>query len=384
MSLSCPAKAAGCGGCAQLSLPYAEQLRQKQAAVQKLLAPFGTLAPILGAEAPLHYRCKVLRTFARGTHGALRAGLYAEGTHRVLPVQSCLLEDEAAAAAAAAVCEAAAACRWEAFDEDRGTGLLRHVVVRRSFATGALMAVLVTAQEALPGARTFCAQVRARCPALVTLVQNVNARRSSAVFGARTKVLFGPGHIEDALCGCTFSLSPLSFYQVNPPQAEQLYRTAMDYARAGSADAVLDAYCGTGTIGLIAAKGGAGSVTGVENNRGAVQDAIRNARANGIAQARFFCADAGVFLQQLAARREAPDILFLDPPRAGASEAFLRSACAAGPRRIVYVSCCPETLARDLAFLCAHGYRFTAGRPVDLFPNTAHTECVCLVEKGAR
>ncbi len=376
--MNCELIKKGCGGCVGFADSYPAHLAKKQKQIETLLAKYGKVSAIVGAEDPLHYRCKVIASFGTGRDGKLTAGLYAKGTHRILQGGPCLLEDTAAAAVVDAVRRCAAACRLPAYDEDRGTGLLRHVLVRRGKATGQLMVVLVTSQPMLPGAKNFVQKLRQMCPDLTTVVQNINPKSTSAVLGPTCKTLWGPGYIEDELCGCRFVISPASFYQVNPPQTEKLYTLAMQAAQLTPGCTVLDAYCGTGTIGLVAAKAGAGAVLGVESNRDAVQDALRNAKRNGITNARFVAADAGRFLQQIAQDpdAEAPDVVFMDPPRAGSDLPFLRALLAVAPRRIVYISCNPETQARDLRTLTAGGYKVQSIQPVDLFPFTEHTECI--------
>ena len=243
----------GCGGCPLLETPYPEQLRQKQARVEALLGEFGPVSPILGMEHPWHYRNKAISTFCTGPGRRLDSGIYAAGTHRVVPVASCLLHHPALDEAVEAVRQAARLCRYEPYQEDRGTGLVRHVLVRHSRATGRVLVALVTAAPVLPGARAFVSKVRELCPRVETIVQNINPRRSSAVLGPREKVLWGRGYIEDTLCGVRFRLGASSFYQINPEQTEVLYRTALDGAGLDGAQTVVDAYCGVGTIGLAAA-----------------------------------------------------------------------------------------------------------------------------------
>ena len=243
----------GCGGCPLLETPYPEQLRQKQARVEALLGEFGPVSPILGMEHPWHYRNKAISTFCTGPGRRLDSGIYAAGTHRVVPVASCLLHHPALDEAVEAVRRAARLCRYEPYQEDRGTGLVRHVLVRHSRATGRVLVALVTAAPVLPGARAFVSKVRELCPRVETIVQNINPRRSSAVLGPREKVLWGRGYIEDTLCGVRFRLGASSFYQINPEQTEVLYRTALDGAGLDGTQTVVDAYCGVGTIGLAAA-----------------------------------------------------------------------------------------------------------------------------------
>ena len=276
--------------------------------------------------------------------------------------------------------QAARLCRYEPYQEDRGTGLVRHVLVRHSRATGRVLVALVTAAPVLPGARAFVSKVRELCPRVETIVQNINPRRSSAVLGPREKVLWGRGYIEDTLCGVRFRLGASSFYQINPEQTEVLYRTALDGVGLDGTQTVVDAYCGVGTIGLAAA-GRARRVLGVEFNPSAARCAAQNARANGAGNARFLCADATACLQGMAARGERADVVFLDPPRAGSTPEFLGAVDRMGPERIVYISCNPETQRRDLRLLAGWGWRARLLQPVDLFPHTEHVETVCLLSK---
>ena len=269
MKNTCSCRKKGCGGCPLLALPYPEQLAKKQKDVENLLGKFGPVQPILGMEDPWHYRNKAVSTFCAGPGRSLQSGIYAQGTHRVIPVEECLLHTPALDEAIAAVRTAAAACRYEPFNEARRTGLIRHVLVRHSRATGQVLVCLVTAQAALPGSKAFVTKLRQLCPSVSTVVQNINPRHSSAVLGSAEKLLYGKGYIEDTLCGVTFRLSAASFYQVNPVQTERLYQTAIEAAGLDGSQTVLDAYCGVGTIGLASAVK-AKSVLGVELNRSAV------------------------------------------------------------------------------------------------------------------
>ena len=367
-----------------LGLDYAEQLKQKEAAVRKLVGKYGPVAPIRGAENPCHYRNKVISTFAAGPGGKLVSGIYAAGTHKVLPVESCLLQDEVLDTVMQAVRAAASTCRYQPYNEDKGTGLLRHCLLRRGVVSGQVMVVLVTAQPVLPGAKNFVrallAEAEKRHVPVTTVVQNYNPRRTSVVLGEEEKVLYGKGFILDTLCGKTYALSPRSFYQINHDQTEVLYGLAVEAARLTGKEVVLDAYCGIGTIGLTAS-GRAKQVVGVELNRDAVRDAIGNARHNDVKNTRFFAADATQWITEAAAAGQRADVIFMDPPREGSTPQFIESVARMAPKRVVYVSCNPETMARDLALLTAKGYRAEGFTPVDLFPQTAHCETVCLLSK---
>lgn len=378
--MECRLKAKKCGGCPMLGLDYAEQLKQKEAAVRKLVGKYGPVAPIRGAENPCHYRNKVISTFAAGPGGKLVSGIYAAGTHKVLPVESCLLQDEVLDTVMQAVRAAASTCRYQPYNEDKGTGLLRHCLLRRGVVSGQVMVVLVTVQPVLPGAKNFVrallAEAEKRHVPVTTVVQNYNPRRTSVVLGEEEKVLYGKGFILDTLCGKTYALSPRSFYQINHDQTEVLYGLAVEAARLTGKEVVLDAYCGIGTIGLTAS-GRAKQVVGVELNRDAVRDAIGNARHNDVKNARFFAADATQWITEAAAAGQRADVIFMDPPREGSTPQFIESVARMAPKRVVYVSCNPETMARDLALLTAKGYRAEGFTPVDLFPQTAHCETVC-------
>ena len=365
-----------CGGCPLLALPYREQLAKKQARLQELLGGFAPVKAVQGMAEPLHYRNKAIASFAT-QRGKLVCGLYAEGTHRVLPGADCLLQEEILNKTLAAVLDAARACRWTAYDEDRGTGLLRHTVLRSS-CSGKVLVTLVTPGPDLPGSKNFCTALRKKAPWVVSIVQNINPTRSSAVLGSREKTLYGPGFVLDTLCGTQFAISSRSFYQVNRTQTEVLYKKALELAKLTGRETVIDAYCGIGTIGLCAAPL-AKQVIGVERNPAAVKDAAANARRNKIANARFVCADATEWMAAAAGEGLHPDVVFLDPPRAGSTPECIAAVNKMKPRRVVYVSCDPETLARDVAAFARLGWRAAKFCPVDLFPQTKHVETVVLL-----
>ncbi len=371
-----------CGGCQLQNLDYQRQLRWKQDRCEKLLGEFGKIEPILGMEQPYHYRNKVQAAFARDRRsGRILSGVYQSSTHRIVPVDSCLTEDETADAIIVSIRKLLKAFKLTAYDEVAGRGFLRHVLVKRGFCTGEIMVVLVTGTPVFTAKKHFVQVLLTLHPEITTIIQNVNDKYTSMVLGQSEKVLYGPGTITDVLCGCKFRISSKSFYQINPVQTEALYGKAMEFAGPTGKEKVLDAYCGIGTIGIIAAKRGAGEVTGVEVNRDAVKDAIANARENKVKNIYFHCADAGEFMEEMAAEGERCGVVFMDPPRAGASGEFLRALCSMGPERVVYISCNPETLARDLKYLRANHYRVEKIQPVDMFPHTQHIETVCLLSK---
>lgn len=375
----CPV-AARCGGCQLNRMSYAQQLQHKQAMVEELLAPYCRVEPIKGMKNPFHYRNKVHAVLAVDKRGTPVSGVYAAGTHRVVPVKHCLIEDERADRVIQTIVELLPAFKLRVYNEYTHRGFLRHVLIRTGQFTGEMLVVLVATSLEMPGKRAFVEALRARCPEITSLVLNENNRQTSMVLGKRETVLFGPGYLEDELCGKRFRISPQSFYQVNAQQAEVLYETAIRLAGFTGKETVLDAYCGTGTIGLCASDHIA-RLVGVELNADAVRDAKENARRNGVKNAAFICEDAGRYMVKQAREGNAPDVVIMDPPRAGSDMSFLRSLLTLGPKKIVYVSCNPETLARDLAVLCSGGYRAETAVPVDMFPCTEHVETVVLLSK---
>ncbi len=368
-----------CGGCQLQNLSYERQLQWKQARCQKLLGSFGKVRPIIGMEHPWHYRNKVQAAFAWDKRRCRAiSGVYQSSTHRVVPVDSCQIEDEKADEIICTLRGMLKGFKLTPYDENTGRGFLRHVLVKRGFGTGEIMVVLVTGTPVFPAKKHFLAELLKRHPEITTVIQNINDMRTSLVLGRQEKVLYGPGFIVDELCGCRFRISAKSFYQINPLQTQTLYQQAIEFAGLTGKEKVLDTYCGIGTIGMIAAKNGAGQVLGVEVNRDAVRDAIGNAKENQVKNIYFTCADAGDFMEEMASQKEPCDVVFMDPPRAGASAAFLKALRTLAPRRVVYISCNPETLARDLKLL-QKDYRVQAIQPVDMFPHTQHVETVVML-----
>ena len=371
-----------CGGCQLQNMSYPRQLHWKQELVERLLGRFHRVNPIIGMEHPYHYRNKVQAAFALDRRKQIVSGVYQASTHRVVPVESCMIEDETADRIVGTIRKLMKDFKMEPYNEDTGRGLVRHVLVKRGFVSGQVMVVMVTVSPILPAKNNFVKALRKAHPEITTILQNVNNRATSMVLGESEKVLYGPGYIEESLCGCVFRISAKSFYQINPVQTEVLYNKAIELAGFTGKETVVDAYCGTGTIGLIAAKRGAGHVTGVELNRDAVRDAISNAKRNGIKNVYFYNADAGEFLSAMADAGETVDVVLMDPPRAGSDERFLTSLAGLAPKKIVYISCNPETLQRDLQFLVRAGYHVQEIQPVDMFPHTNHVETVVLLSKG--
>lgn len=369
-----------CGSCQYQGVPYKEQLVAKQKRMKKLLGKFANVKPIIGMDDPFYYRNKVHAVFDRDKKGNIICGTYEAKTHKVVPIEECMIEDKISQEIIRTIRDMLKSFRIKTYDEDTGYGLLRHVLVRRGFFTDEIMVVIVIGSPIFPSKNNFVKALRKKYPQITTVVLNVNDKKTSMVLGERDIVIYGKGYIRDTLCGCTFRISPQSFYQVNPVQTEILYKTAIEYAGLGRKETVIDAYCGIGTIGLVAAKR-AKNVIGVELNPDAVRDARINARENKITNARFYQGDAGEFMENMAENGEHADVVFMDPPRTGSDKKFMSSVVKLNPSRIVYISCGPETLARDLEYLTKHGYDVRKIQPVDMFSFTDHCENICLLTK---
>ncbi len=372
-----------CGGCQWINKSYEEQLRIKETIFRKLMEPYCRPERIIGMEEPAHYRNKVHAVFGEDRKRNVISGIYEEKSHRIVPVTQCLIENKKADQIIGSIRSLLPSFKIRPYNEDTGFGLLRHVLVRIGHATGQIMVVLVLTSPVMPSKNNFMKALRELHPEITTIVINVNDRDTSMILGEKEYAAYGRGYIEDELCGMTFRISPKSFYQVNPVQTEKLYGKAMEYACLTGVETVLDAYCGTGTIGMIASRHAA-SVLGVELNRDAVRDAVNNAKQNQISNIRFYENDAGDFLLELAQQGGKLDVLFLDPPRSGSSEAFLNAAVRTGPGRIVYISCQPETLVRDLRILVRKGYKAEKCVAVDMFPYTDSIEAVVSLVREKR
>lgn len=369
-----------CGSCQYQGVPYKEQLAAKQKRMKKLLGKFANVKPIIGMDDPFYYRNKVHAVFDRDKKGNIICGTYEAKTHKVVPIEECMIEHKISQEIIRTIRDMLKSFRIKTYDEDTGYGLLRHVLVRRGFFTDEIMVVIVIGSPIFPSKNNFVKALRKKYPQITTVVLNVNDKKTSMVLGERDIVIYGKGYIRDTLCGCTFRISPQSFYQVNPVQTEILYKTAIEYAGLGRKETVIDAYCGIGTIGLVAAKR-AKNVIGVELNPDAVRDARINAKENKITNARFYQGDAGEFMENMAENGEHADVVFMDPPRTGSDKKFMSSVIKLNPSRIVYISCGPETLARDLEYLTKHGYDVRKIQPVDMFSFTDHCENICLLTK---
>ena len=381
------AVAGPCGGCSLRHLDYAAELRAKQESVADAFRRIGGLdVPVLDAlPSPEvdRYRNKVQFPVGRDKDGAPCIGFYAGRTHRIVPCPDCKLQPGVLNDIGNTLCAFFAAHGIQPYDEERGKGLVRHIFLRRGAHSGQIMVCLVCTRPKLPHSDELVALLREKFRDIATILINVNAKKTNVILGEESVTLYGPGFIEDTLCGVPVRLGPLSFYQVNTLAAERLYGVAAEYAQLEPDDVLLDLYCGMGTIGLSMA-GHCRELIGVEIIPEAIDSAKANAARMGdavAAKSRFFCADAGEAAARLAAEGLRPDVIMLDPPRKGCDETTLSAVAQMSPRRVVYVSCNPSTAARDAAWLGQHGYRAEKVQPVDLFPRTKHVETVCLLSK---
>lgn len=416
-----------------MNVPYSEQLEAKNQEISKIFSDLrskslledAAIKPILGAKDYYHYRDKVTSPFvfpkqafdgkgaAKGStnsptqhrnvgrkhssKGAFKhprseviTGIYAKGTHKVVPVKECLLENPIASKVIDAVRVIMEKHGIEPYDEDTGRGFMRNVIVRVGHETNEVLVVLVTNSEEFPHSKSFCKELISKVPECTTIVQNINTRQTNVILGDKYRVLYGPGFILDELCGMKFRISPGAFYQVNSTQTEALYKTAIELAEIDKGDSIIDAYCGTGTIGLVACKKHGNPLLGLDSSKPAIADAKMNAKHNGVENASFVAEDATDFMKKMAAGEVSGLhknfdtnnlVVFLDPPRSGATEEFLDALVALSPKRIVYISCNPKTQTRDCERLCSAGYLLKTLQPVDMFPHTEHIESIALLEK---
>ncbi|WP_138417779.1 23S rRNA (uracil(1939)-C(5))-methyltransferase RlmD [Aquibacillus sediminis] len=364
-----------CGGCQLQHMNAQAQMRFKQETIDALMQPFGKPEAILTMDDPYDYRNKSHMSFGLNKERQIIGGLYAQNTHQIISMEQCLIHDPKADEIGETIKDLMKSFKMQPYNEDTGRGFLRHVLVKVGKVSGEIMVVLVVASSVFKGKNNFVKALRNAHPEITTILMNVNNRNTSMVLGDQEKVLFGKGTITDTLCGLKFDISAKSFYQINPIQTEKLYAKAIEMAQLTGKETVVDAYCGIGTIGLVASQK-AGKVIGVELNKDAVGDAIRNSKRNGVKNARFYQGDAGEFMVQMAGRGEKADVVIMDPPRSGSDEAFLSSVVKLKPKRVVYVSCNPVTQARDMKYLVKNGYEVEGIQPVDMFPQTVHVECI--------
>lgn len=413
-----------CGNCSYAGVPYIKQLKKKQKYVEGLFSGMCKVEPIVGMYRPIHYRNKVhavvgracpkaynlrdvsyntsnigisnkniienikkdknnrVNTISTVKTGRLQsasviAGSYMEDSHQLIDITGCMLEDKQCSKIVDTLKQLCNEFKYEPYDEDRRTGWMRHFLLRKGFQTKEIMLVLVTAGVEFPSKNAFIKELTGRHPEITTIVQNINGSRTNMILSDRNKVIVGKGYIEDVLCGCRFRISPNSFYQINHDQTEKLYKAALAMAKLSKEDVLVDAYCGIGTIGIVAASQ-VRSCIGVELNADAVEDAKLNAKLNNVNNIRFINDDAGRFLVDYAKTGKA-SVVVMDPPRSGSTPEFLSALTTIKPDRIVYISCNPETQARDVAVLMKAGYKLNECRPYDMFPETSHVENVCLL-----
>ena len=382
------AVAGPCGGCSLRHLDYTAELRAKQENVTDAFRRIGGLdVPVLDiCPSPEvdRYRNKVQFPVGLDKNGNPCIGFYAGRTHRIVPCPDCKLQPGVLNDIGNALCRFFAENGIQPYNEETGRGLVRHIFLRRGAHSGQIMVCLVCTRPNLPHADALCTRLREQFADIATILLNVNSKNTNVILGTETHTLYGPGYIEDTLCGVPVQLGPLSFYQVNTLAAERLYGIAAQYAQLTPDDLLLDLYCGMGTIGLSMVDH-CRELVGVEIVPEAIESAKANAARMGDAVAAkscFFCADAGQAATRLAAEGLHPDVVMLDPPRKGCDEATLSAVVRMAPRRVVYVSCNPATAARDAAWLEQNGYHAEKVQPVDLFPRTKHCECVIALSKG--
>ncbi|MBK5201666.1 MAG: 23S rRNA (uracil(1939)-C(5))-methyltransferase RlmD [Spirochaetaceae bacterium] len=371
-----------CGGCQLQSLSYKDQLNYKMDEVYKALDNWGRIAPIVPMDNPTNYRNKTQVVFDQ-QKGKIVSGIYQSGTHRVISIHDCMIQDEESDQILQTIRHLMKKFSILPYNEDNGRGVIRHVLIRKAIRTNQVMVVLICGSPIINSLKTFVSLLKQEHSNIKSILLNYNDGKTSMVLSDDPEqILYGKGYIEDELCGMKFRISPKSFYQVNSVQAEKMYNIVMNMARLNKDDVVLDAYCGTGTIGLIAAKQGIKKLIGVEVNAQAVDDARLNAFKNGIENAEFVCADASQYISELAASKEKIDVLFMDPPRSGSDTSFLISVLKLSPKTIVYISCNMNTLDRDLKILNkSNEYDVVGIQPIDMFPYTTHIENIVLLTR---
>ncbi len=371
-----------CGGCAIQHMSYDAQLDFKRNHVKDCLNKIGHINvdvnETIGMDNPYEYRNKTQVPF-KEKKGKLKYGFYKEDSHDIIPFTHCLIQSNLADEILSCIKELMIKFKISAYDEDKRSGVIRHVLIRVGVHTNEAMVVLVTNEINFHNRKMLVKEILKNFPSVKTIVQNINVRDTNVILGEKEFILFGKGYIEDSLLDVKFKISSKSFYQVNPMQTEVLYSKAIELANLNKNHVVLDAYCGIGTIGLLASKH-VKHVVGVEIVKQAIIDAKNNAHLNNINNAEFICDDASKFMVDLAKTNEKMDVVFLDPPRKGLDKPLIESLLKLKPETIVYISCNPSTLARDLASL-KEDYDIKKVQPVDMFPHTYHVETVVLLKR---
>lgn len=374
-----------CNGCGLQHMSYQLQLEMKQNQVQNAMKKVAHLEhvpihPIIGMDNPLHYRNK-LQIPVGEKNGKLITGFYQKRSHRIIEnTETCVTHNEVINEMVKTVRNIANQLGIEAYNEEKHIGVLRHIMVRTGEETKDIMVVLVTRTNELPHKDELVKELTEKFPHVKSIIHNINDKRTNVIMGQKTKMIWGDEYIYDKIGDITFAISAKSFYQVNPPQTKALYDQALKYAAIGSNDIVVDAYCGIGTISLFLAQK-AKKVYGVEIVPEAISDSKKNARMNGVTNAEFYVGEAEKIMPWWKAQGLDPDVIVVDPPRKGCDEELLKAMIAMQPKRIVYVSCNPSTLARDLRILEDGGFTTQEVQPVDMFPMTPHIENVCWLER---
>lgn len=374
-----------CGGCQLQQLSYSAQLEFKRHKVEDALRRQKLenieVLPCISMENPYEYRNKIQVPIGRDPHGHIVSGFYRSGTHKIIPIDKCWIESSKAGKIILELKNLMKEFHYAPYDEDTRSGLIRHILIRTSYHYDEVMVTLVTNQDEFKGKNNFVKEFIRRCPNIKSLIQNINTRDTNVILGEKERTLFGPSAIKDSILGVDFLISSKSFFQVNPVQVEKLYGKALEFADLSKDENVLDAYCGIGTISLCASKY-CKKVTGVEIVKEAIVDAKKNAKLNNITNAEFMLGDAGEVFERLTVQGEKYSTVFVDPPRKGLDQKFIDTLLRLEPNKVVYVSCEPETLARDLKLLSSK-YEIKKVQPVDMFPMTFHVEtiCACLLKE---
>ena len=366
-----------CGSCQLLDKEYDETLKIKLNHVNKLFKENKInyqIKEIFPSPNMIKYRNKMIVGF-KYSNNEIIAGFYEENSHKIIAMESCLMHSDIQNKIVQETIKIMKQLKLRPYDEDRKVGLIRYLVIKEGFNTNEIMIVVVTGQEVFPGSNEFCKRIRSIDKNIKTIVQNINMRKTSIVLGEKEKILFGPGYISDYICGLKFNITSKSFFQVNPLQAERLYKKVIEFAEFSKNDVVIDAYSGVGTIGMTFSSK-VKNVISVENNKQAHIAAINNAKTNNIKNVKFYNDDATNFIKDLAANKEKIDVIIMDPPRTGSTEEFIMSCVKLSPKKIVYVSCGPDTLARDLKVFLKNKYQISKACCYDMFCFSNHVETI--------
>lgn len=371
-----------CGSCQLLDKEYDETLKIKLSHVNELFKKNNinyVIKEINPSENKIKYRNKMIVGF-KYINNDIIAGFYEENSHKIIAMDSCLMHSDIQNKIVQETIKIMKQLKLRPYDEDRRNGLIRYLLIKEGFKTNELMVVIVTGQEVFPGSNEFCKRIRSISPNIKTIVQNINTRKTSVVLGDKEKILFGNGYISDYLFDLRFNITSKSFFQVNPKQAERLYSKVMEYATLDNTKTIIDAYSGVGTIGMYLSKF-CKNVISVENNKQAFLAAIYNAKVNNIKNVKFYNDDATLFIKDLAYNKEKIDLIIMDPPRTGSTEEFIMSCVKLRPNKIVYVSCGPDTLARDLKLFLKNNYFISKASCFDMFCFSNHIETVVCLER---